>query len=167
MSNRVVDFWSDLKLFNPIQFPYLSGKSTLLQLLACYDHWAKARNSSKSSSVILLELSKAFDRVPNERLVLKLNRHGIDGPSLWWLRHFLTNKIQRVVIRGTCLDWSSVKSGVPQGTILGPISFIFYVNDISADLASTVYVYADDTKRYRTIGSPHVDIPALQSDLDR
>ena len=59
------------------------------------------------------------------------------------------------------------KAGVPQGTILGPISFIFYENDISADLTSTVDIYADDTKSYRTIGSLHVDIPALQSDLDR
>ena len=58
--NRVVDFWSDLDLFNPNQFAYLSGKSTLLQLLACYDDWAKARNSSKPTDVILLDLSKAF-----------------------------------------------------------------------------------------------------------
>ena len=75
--------------------------------------------------------------------------------------------MQRVVIGGTCSDWSSVKSWVPQGTILGPILFIIYINDISADLTSAIKIYADDTKIYRTIGSPDVDIPALQCDLDR
>ena len=68
--NRVVDFWSDLNLFNPDQFAYLSGKSTLLQLMVCYDDWAKARICSKRTDVILpmilLDLSKAFDRVPQE-----------------------------------------------------------------------------------------------------
>lgn len=165
--NRVVDFWSDQNLFNPDQFAYLSGKSTLLQLLACYDDWAKARNCSKPTDVIFLDMSKAFDSVPHERLLLKLNRYGIDGPLLQWFKHFLTNRMQRVVIRGKCSDWTSVKSGVPQGTILGPILFIIYINDISTDLTSTVKIYADDTKIYRTISSPDVDIPALQSDLDR
>ena len=60
-----------------------------------------------------LDLSKAFDCVPHKRLLLKLNRHGIDGPLLQWFKHFLTNRMQRVVIRGKCSDWTSVKSGVP------------------------------------------------------
>ena len=160
--NRVVDFWSDLNLFNPDQFAYLSGKSTLLQLVACYDDWAKARNCSKPTDVILLDLYKAFDCVPHERLLLKLNRHGIGGPLLQWFKHFLTNRTQRVVVRGKCLDWTSVKSGVPQGTILGPILFINYIIDTSTDMTSTVKIYADDTKIYRTSSSPDVDIPALQ-----
>ena len=97
----------------------------------------------------------------------QMNRHGMDGPLLQWFKHFLTNRMQRLVIRGKCSDWTSVKSGVPQGTILGPILFIIYINDISTDLTSTVKIYADDTKIYRTISSPDVDIPALQCDLDR
>ena len=105
-------------------------------------------------------MSKAFDSVPHECLLLKLNRYGTDGPLLQWFKHFLTNRMQRVVIRGKCWDWTSLKSGVPQGTILGPILFIIYINDISTDLTSTVKIYADDTKIYQTISSPDVDIPA-------
>ena len=71
------------------------------------------------------------------------------------------------VIRGKCSDWVLVKLGVPQGTILGLILFIICINDISTDLKSTDKIYADDTKIYRTISSPDVDIPALQCDLDR
>ena len=72
-----------------------------------------------------------------------------------------------IVIRGKCSDWTSVKSGVPQGTILGPILSIIYINDISTDVTSTVKIHADDTKINRTISLPDVDILALQCDLDR
>ena len=75
----VVDYWSDLNLFNPDQFAYLRGKSTLAQLLTCYKDWAKARNRSQQTDIIFLDVSKAFDSVPHERLLLKLQRHGIDG----------------------------------------------------------------------------------------
>ena len=125
--NQVIDFWSDLNLFNPNQFIYLRGKSTLLQLLAHYDDCAKADNCSKPTDIIFLDLPKAFDCVPQERLSLKLNRHAIDGPLLQWFKHFFTNTMQRIVIRGKCSDWTSVKCGVPQGTILGPIMLTIYI----------------------------------------
>jgi hypothetical protein len=162
-----VDFWTDLKIFNSNQFVYLKNKSTLTQLLSCYDDWATSRNKSKPTDVILLDFSKAFDSVPHERLLLKLERYGIDGSLLLWFRNFLTNRSQRVVIHGTCSKWSAVRSGVPQGTILGPIMFPIYVNDISDDITSTVKLYADDTKIYREIKEADADVPALQLDLNR
>ena len=92
VKSRVVDFWSDLNLFNPDQFAYLRGKSTLAQLLTCYNDWAKARNCSQQTDIIFLDLSKAFDSVPHERLLLKLQRYEIDGSLLLWIRNFLTNR---------------------------------------------------------------------------
>ena len=88
----MVDFWSDLNLFNPDQCAYLRGKYTLALLLTCYNDWATARNRSLQTDIIFLDLSKAFDSVPHECLLLKLQRHGIDGSLLMWIRNFLTNK---------------------------------------------------------------------------
>ena len=161
---RVTAFWSDhLKPIN--QFRYLKGKSSLAELLSCYHHWCLTRNSSKAADVIFLDLSKAFDRVPHERLLLKLNRHGIDGPLLLWLRNFLKNRQQRVTIRETYSSWSPVTSGVPQGTTLGPTLFLLNVNDISNVVTSFIKMFADDTKIYREINNAE-DTLALQSGLD-
>ena len=164
---RVVDYWSDLNLFYPDQFAQLRGKPTLAQLLTCYNDQAKARNRSQQTDIIFLDLSKAFDSVPHERLLLKLQRHGIDGSLLLWIRNFLTNRRKGVVLRGNCSDQSPVISGVSQGTILGSILLVIYINDISTNITSIVKIYADDTKIYRTINEPDKDIPALQLDLNR
>ena len=98
----MVDFCSDLNLFNLDQFAYLRGKSKLAQLLTCYNDCAKARNRSQQTDIIFLDLSKAFDSVSPKRLLLKLQRRGIDGSLLLWIRNFLTNRRQRVVLRGNC-----------------------------------------------------------------
>ena len=116
------------------------------------------------SDVIFLDLSKAFDSVPHERLLLKLNRYSIDGQLYLWFRNFLTNRRQRVQIRGSYSDWSPVISGVPHVSILGPIMFFIYVNDIHNIITSTAKLFADDTKIYRQINKVEDSI-ALQSDL--
>ena len=149
--SRVTAFWSEHQVLNPHQFGYLKGKSTLAQLLSCFHDWSSSRNNSKITDVVFLDFSKAFDSVPHERLLLKLNKYGIDGPLLLWFRHFLTNRLQRVGIRGTYSNWSAVTSGVPQGTILGPILFLIYVNDIPNIVNSSVKLFADDTKIYREL----------------
>ncbi len=152
------------QLLNQNQFGYLKGKSTLAQMLSCYNDWCTSRNSSKATDVIFLDFSKAFDRVPHERLLLKLNRHGIDGNLLLWLRNFLTERKQRVNIRGSFSTWSSVKSGVSQGSVLGPILFLIYVNDLADIVTSDIKLFADDTKIYRQLTEPE-DINMLKLDL--
>ena len=134
-------------------------------MLSCYHHWCLSRNSSKPTEAIFLDLSKAFDTVPHERLLLKLNRHGNDGPLLLWFRNFLTNIQQRITIGGTRSDWSPVTSGVPQGTILGPTLFLIYVNDIPNVVTFAIKLFADNTKIYREINHAE-DASARQSDLD-
>ena len=118
------------------------------------------------SDIIFLDLSKPFDSVPHERLLLKLNRYGIDGQLCLWFRNFLTNRKQRVLICGPYSDWSPVIC-VPQGSILGPVMFFIYVNDITDIITSTAKLFADDTKSYQEIHNVedpialHIDLTTL------
>ena len=93
---------------------------------------------------------------------LKLKCHGIEGSLLRCFRSFLTDRKQRVVVRGTHSSWSCATSGVPQGTILGPILFLIYVNDISSNISSTLRMFPDDTKVYRELSNIARDIETLQ-----
>ena len=133
-------------------------KSTVTQLLTCYNDWASSRNTYTPTDIVFLDFTKAFDSVPHEHLLLKLKGYGIEGNLL---QNFLTNRQHRVVVRGTTSSWSSIRSGVPQGTILGPILFFIYVNDISSNISSTIKLFADDTKVYREIADSRNDTRAL------
>lgn len=165
--DRVVDFWLNRQTFNPNQFGFLQNKSTVSQLLLCYNDWSKSRNNNKPTDIAFLDFHKAFDSVPHERLLYKLKQHGIGGSLLGWFRNFLTNRKQRVAVRGSFSDWSDVKSGVPQGTILGPILFLIYINDLPVGVSSSVKLFADDVKLYRELSDVESDMLLLQSDLNR
>ena len=161
-------FWQKTGLINKNQFGFLKGRSTVTQLLSSLNDWAKSRNLSRPTDVDFLDLAKAFDSVPHERLLLKLKSNGIDGCLHAWLRpHFLTctGRRQRVILRGTRSNWSSVTSGTPQGTVLGPLLFFIYINDITNGASSTVKLYADDTKIYCQIVDSIKDRQLLQMDL--
>ena len=146
---------------NEHQFAYLRGRCTVTQLLSTLHDWSKSRNSSILTEVIFL----AFDSVPHERLLPKLNRYGIGWNILVWFRYFLTHRKQRVVIRGTCSEWCPVTSGTPQGTILGPILFLIYINDIFGPVKAKIKIFADDSEICREIKDLITDAAALQSDL--
>ena len=108
---------------------------------------------------------KAFDTVPYKRLLSKLSSYGIGGKILEWIKSFLTSRRQRVVVNGEVSDWSDVTSGVPQGSVLGPILFLCYINDIPPVVQNKVMLFADDTKIYSKVDSVE-DCKNLQKDLD-
>ena len=111
------------------------------------------------------DISKAFDRVWHKGLLFKLNSVGITGSLLQWFTDYLDNRKQRVVITGVCSDWSLVKAGVPQGSILGPLLFLLYINDIVENINSSVRLFADDTSLYIIVDNPTQAAYQLNSDL--
>ena len=113
-----------------------------------------------------MDFSKAFDKVGHERLLEKITSYGITGLTNQWIRQFLSNRRQRVVLDGEGSDMVPVTSGVPQGSVLGPCLFLLYINDLAQDLNSTVRLFADDTIAYMTI-SNQSDAAMLQHDLDK
>ena len=117
--------------------------------------------------MILLDFSKAFDKVPHNGLLLKLNHYGIiQGQTLSWIKAFLSGRTQSVVLEGAKSEAVPVISGVPQGTVLGPTLFLLYINDLPLLVSSsTTILFADDCILYREIDSP-ADAKLLQHDLD-
>ena len=101
-----------------------------------------------------------------KRLIKKLAGYGIDGTLLTWLKNFLNERKQRVVINGKASKWNDVLSGIPQGSILGPVLFILYINDLPGVVGSVCQLFADDCKLYRNIKS-EADLRELQEDIDR
>ena len=125
--------------------------------------WASERNKRFTTDVIYLDLSKAFDSVPHERLLQKLRAYGIRDPMLSWFRSFLINRYQRVVLRRQYSSWTPVLSGVPQGTVVGPVMFLIYINGISRSITSKTKLFADDMKVYRVLISTEEDAKELQN----
>ena len=114
----------------------------------------------------MLDFEKAFDTVPHELLKLKLHQYGISKQVLNWISEFLSNRTQSVVVNGSASQSKNVVSGVPQGTVLGPILFIIFINDIVQCVGSQIRLFADDCVCYRVIRSVK-DCLALQNDIDR
>ena len=120
----------------------------------------------KQTDVIIMDFAKAFDKVSHWRLILKLKNYGITGQLNHWIEDFLHQRSQRVVCNGEHSNWAPVLSGVPQGSVIGPILFLIYINDLPEDIRSTVRLFADDTIMYMTMSGAS-DAASLQEDLDR
>ena len=140
--------------------------SCLTNILCFLEDVTKWVDEGSPVDIIYLDFKKAFDKVPHQRLLLKLKAHGIGNVMINWIEKWLIDRRQRVVVDGEVSNWKSVLSGVPQGSVLGPILFLIYINDLDDDITSKVLKFADDTKVFRKIKSD-TDRQQLQDDLNK
>ena len=139
--------------------------STESQLILTVQDLAYSLNNKKQVDLIIMDFSKAFDVVPHNRLLQKLKRYGINNKTHTWISNFLRHRVQRVVVGGEHSTWAEVDSGVPQGTVLGPLLFLTYINDLPNNINSSVRLFADDCVLYREIQN-EFDHISLQDDLN-
>lgn len=153
-------------LFSDEQFGFRNKRSCVLQLLTTLDEWTKFYDEGYQIDVIYLDIMKAFDTIPHERLLYKLRNYGIEGNILDWIKDFLYKRRQRVRVHNDFSEWRDVTSGVPQGSVLGPVLFIMYMNDIPDAVEATCKIFADDTKIYKNVKTVN-DQASLQRDLQK
>ena len=165
--SSLTDILTKSGLLNSNQYGFRKGHSTSHLLIEAVNDWAETLDCRDSCHCLLLDFAKAFYSVPHQHLLLKLESIGITGNLLQWIDRFLTSRFQRVVINGKFSEWLPVLSGVPQGSILGPLLFIIYINDITSVVqSSSIRVFADDASLYAKV-STQDDCLKLQDDLSR
>ena len=157
----------DNNLLSPLQSGFIPGDSTVNQLTFLYNTFCKALDSGKEVRAVFCDISKAFDRVWHSGLLYKLQVAGVTGEVLDWFKSYLLNRKQRVVLPGAVSDWTPICAGVPQGSILGPLLFLLYINDIVLDIGSNIRLFADDTSLFIIVDNPVAAANCLNNDLDK
>ena len=136
------------KLLSNKQFGFCQGRSCVTQLLVTLHDWMTFLDSNIPVDCMYLDFRKAFDAVPHRRLLHKIKGYGVGGNVLNWVSDFLSNRTQYVALDGISSDCTNVTSGVPQGSVLGPTLFIYYINDLPEVVDTLLKIFADDTKSY-------------------
>ena len=145
------------------QHGFVPKRDCMSQLLVCLEEWTQQLEDRETIDIIYTDFMKAFDSVAHKRLLVKLRNLGFEGDILKWIESLLTNRIQSVKINDSTSKWSKVLSGIPQGSVIGPLLFIIFINDMPKIIKNSCKLFADDCKVY---GGSSRNNSSLQTDLD-
>ena len=162
--SNVMDHMDRHAILKHFQHGFRKQHSCETQLINTLEELCKGLKDEQQIDALILDFSKAFDVVGHRRLLGKLDHYGVRGDTHQWIESWLTGRIQRVVVEGESSEDVPVRSGVPQGTVLGPLMFIIYINDIADGTDSSIRLFADDALLYRVVSSTR-DCSKLQYDL--
>ena len=164
---HIYNFLHSSNYFTAFQSGFIPGDSAVNQLTCLYDAFCKALDDGLDVRIVFFDISKAFDKVWHKGLLYKLKMAGISGTLLRWFEDYLKDRKQHVVLPGATSGWLTLGAGVPQGSILGPLLFLVYINDIVADVDSNMRLFADDTSMFVIVDNPVNSANRLQLDIDR
>ena len=154
-------------LISKNQFGFRPGDSTTNQLIDLVNDIHRAFDSTRSLEVraIFLDISKAFDKVWHDGLIFKMRQNGVSGRLLKLFQNYLNNRKQRVVLNRFPAGYSTIESDVPQGSVLGPLLFLIYINDLERNIKSNLKCFADSTMLFSIVNDPVISANELNQDL--
>ena len=150
VKGRLITHMEIINLIGDSQHGFRNKRSCLTSLLNFYAQVIDTydTDNNKAVDLVYLDFQKTFDKVPYERLMVKVNAHGIQGDAARWIRNWLAGLRQLVCINQSYSKWAPVTTGVPQGSVLGPLRFLVYINDLDINIVSKMSKFADDTKLF-------------------
>ena len=168
VKGRLITHLKMNNLIGDSQHGFRNKHSCLTSQLDFFDQVKDSYDTDNNKAVDLVyqDFQKAFDKGPHERLTVKVNAHGIQGDAARWIRNWLAGRRQRVCINQSCSNWAQVTSSVPQGSVLGPLLFFIYINDLDTNIVGKMSKFADDTKLWHRARNPD-DIMELQEDINK
>ena len=162
---HLFNYIRDHEILSALQSGFIPGDSTVNQLVDIYNTFCKSPDEGKEVRAVFCDISKAFDKVWHRGLLFKLESIGVSDSLLLWFKSYLADRKQRVVLPAAVSAWKYIKAGVLQGSILGPLLFLIYINDIVVDIHSSISLFADDTSLYIIVDNPQQAANLLNADL--
>ena len=166
--NHLYSFLTTNNQITKNQSGFRPGDSTTNQLLDLVDTIHQSFDAIPTLEVraVFMDISKAFDKVWHDNLIFKLRQNGVSGRLLNLFENYLSDRKQRVVLNGAAADYDDIKSGVPQGSVLGPLLFLVYINDLEENIKSQIRFFADDTMLFSIVKNPVTSAIELNEDLE-
>jgi hypothetical protein len=164
---QLYEFLLEIHFLSDFQSGFRPGNSTVNQQIYIVHVIYQALDMGKEVCMVFLDFTKEFDQLWHKSLLHKMQTLGLKDPLLSWFRSYLTDWKQRVVIDGQTLSWLNTEAGVPQGSVLGPLVFLIYINEIGVDIVSNCFLYTDDTSLFDITDDPISSASKLNLDLDK